>query len=86
MPLIYEKLNKIKQHDNMSVPALRHEIVKWVNIYVNESMGARYSPRKDHIIAFLRHDRFCKALRSDIFNQLVLDGIPQNFEALFEKA
>ena len=86
VPLIYNKLNNIKQHNNMSVPALRHEIVKWVNIYVNESMGARYSPRKDHIIAYLCHDRFCKALRRDIFNQLVLDGIPQNFEALVEKA
>ena len=84
---ILRKLNAIDQGE-LSVLALKDKLVYYVDSYVDadEIMQLSSSSQRKDRREFLLHSHFLRALHSDIYARLVLEGKPKTFESTVKKA
>ena len=84
--LIMNNLNNIRQHENMSIVALKEKIINWVEYYIRESMPNSSKHEKIQRREFLCHEKFLQALKEVIHDEIAITGIPVNFDDLVKKA
>ena len=72
-----EKLQQIRQTQTQNVPSLKDEVLFWVNIYSESDkyLETLTPSARSGIEEFLKRTTFCDALKSEIFNKLIMGGI-----------